>query len=359
MTSGIERDEAVFDDGAATADPGRRLTRRQRREQTAARGRRRVRHAVNGAVVLALVGGTGAFALVQDDVAPEDVTSALFAADDVPADAAALTHLSPWASRGDERPDLEAGEGVALTIVADGETLELRTAADTVGEALAQAGIVVGWEDEVSVELASAPVDGGEVRVVRVTYESVTAEEATAFETEEREDSGLASGNREVVQEGADGLARTTYRVRYVDGVEESREIQVQATLTEPVTEIVRVGTGSSGSGGTTSPPVVYDGTDPRAIALEMVAARGWSDAEFQCLDALWTRESNWNPYAQNPSSGAYGIPQSLPGSKMATAGADWQTNPATQITWGLNYIAGRYGTPCGAWGHSESVGWY
>ena len=70
-------------------------------------------------------------------------------------------------------------------------------------------------------------------------------------------------------------------------------------------------------------------------------------------------RESGWNPSAQNASSGAYGIPQSLPGSKMASAGADWATNPATQIKWGLGYIQDRYGSPCGAWGHSESYGWY
>ena len=70
-------------------------------------------------------------------------------------------------------------------------------------------------------------------------------------------------------------------------------------------------------------------------------------------------RESRWDYRAMNPSSGAYGIPQSLPGSKMASAGSDWRTNPVTQIRWGLGYIAVRYGTPCGAWAHSESVGWY
>lgn len=105
--------------------------------------------------------------------------------------------------------------------------------------------------------------------------------------------------------------------------------------------------------------PLVYSGEDPRAIARPMVAARGWNDAEFRCLVALWERESHWNPYAENPYSGAYGIPQSLPGSKMASVGPDWRTNPVTQITWGLNYIGGRYGTPCNAWGHSEAVGWY
>ena len=96
-----------------------------------------------------------------------------------------------------------------------------------------------------------------------------------------------------------------------------------------------------------------------QAIAYTMVTARGWGQSEFDCLVALWNRESHWNVYSNNTSSGAYGIPQALPGSKMASVGADWATNPATQITWGLGYITGRYGTPCGAWGHSQSSGWY
>lgn len=96
-----------------------------------------------------------------------------------------------------------------------------------------------------------------------------------------------------------------------------------------------------------------------QAIAYELIRARGWGQDQFNCLVALWNRESNWRVNASNPSSGAYGIPQALPGSKMASAGADWQTNPTTQIIWGLGYIAGRYGTPCGAWAHSEAKRWY
>ena len=97
-----------------------------------------------------------------------------------------------------------------------------------------------------------------------------------------------------------------------------------------------------------------------QAIARDLMASMyGWGDDQFGCLVDLWNKESGWNVYAQNPSSGAYGIPQALPGDKMATAGADWATNAATQIKWGLGYIAGRYGTPCGAWSHSASVGWY
>ncbi|KJL44942.1 hypothetical protein RR49_00093 [Microbacterium ginsengisoli] len=74
---------------------------------------------------------------------------------------------------------------------------------------------------------------------------------------------------------------------------------------------------------------------------------------------SLWNRESGWRANALNPSSGAYGIPQALPGSKMATAGADWRTNGNTQINWGLAYISARYGSPCGAWAHSQATGWY
>ncbi len=99
--------------------------------------------------------------------------------------------------------------------------------------------------------------------------------------------------------------------------------------------------------------------TEAQAIARDMLAQRGWGDDQFGCLVELWNHESGWNVYASNPSSGAYGIPQALPGSKMATAGADWETSAATQITWGLGYIADRYGTPCGAWDTFNSQGWY
>lgn len=98
---------------------------------------------------------------------------------------------------------------------------------------------------------------------------------------------------------------------------------------------------------------------DPRAAARQMLADRGLGDDQFQCLDRLWTKESNWTVSADNPTSSAYGIPQALPGNKMASAGADWETNPVTQITWGLGYIDDVYGSPCQAWNHSQAVNWY
>jgi hypothetical protein len=97
----------------------------------------------------------------------------------------------------------------------------------------------------------------------------------------------------------------------------------------------------------------------PEQIAERMLSQFGWSSSQFSCLQPLWEHESGWSVTAENPTSGAYGIPQSLPGAQMASAGADWQDNAATQIRWGLTYIQGRYGSPCGAWAHEESDNWY
>ena len=97
---------------------------------------------------------------------------------------------------------------------------------------------------------------------------------------------------------------------------------------------------------------------DPRQAARSLLAQQGQSN-QFGCLSTLWNQESGWNTYATNPRSGAYGIPQALPASKMASAGADWRTNPVTQVRWGVAYIASRYGGACAALRHSADVGWY
>ncbi|GAA3336814.1 hypothetical protein GCM10017714_01140 [Curtobacterium pusillum] len=97
-----------------------------------------------------------------------------------------------------------------------------------------------------------------------------------------------------------------------------------------------------------------------KATASSLAASEyGWGSDQFQCLDNLWTKESGWNYRAVNANGGATGIPQALPGSKMATIAADWQTNATTQITWGLQYISASYGTPCAAWAHSQASNFY
>ena len=112
-------------------------------------------------------------------------------------------------------------------------------------------------------------------------------------------------------------------------------------------------------SGTTVSRTEDISDEDPRQIAQALLSEFGFGQDQFSCLDSLYSSESGWRINADNPSSSAYGIPQALPGSKMASAGPDWETNPVTQIRWGLGYIEDRYGSPCGAWGHSQSHGWY
>ena len=109
----------------------------------------------------------------------------------------------------------------------------------------------------------------------------------------------------------------------------------------------------------TPSAPAPVAQGNPEQTAEGMMGSYGWDASQFTCLLPLWMRESGWNPFAENSGSGAYGIPQALPGSKMASAGADWQTNATTQIIWGLQYLKSVYGSPCGGWAHEQEYGWY
>jgi hypothetical protein len=92
-----------------------------------------------------------------------------------------------------------------------------------------------------------------------------------------------------------------------------------------------------------------------QAIAHKMIP----DAAQFNAFSKIVSHESGWNPSATNSSSGAYGLVQALPGSKMASAGSDWKTNPATQIKWGLDYMNSRYGSPTAAWSFWQANGWY
>ena len=210
-------------------------------------------------------------------------------------------------------------------------------------------------------------VVGGDAAEVSSVTEDVTEE----FARVEQETDALPEGETEVETEGVDGVTRVVYRVTSVDGKEVSREVVSRVVVSERVDEVVLVGTGTADAAstdtagtdsGSTTATASGDGTtaaSAQSIAQSMMSSYGWDDSQFSCLVSLWNRESGWNYLAQNPSSGAYGIPQALPGSKMSSVASDWATNPTTQIKWGLGYISGRYGTPCSAWAHSESTGWY
>jgi hypothetical protein len=127
----------------------------------------------------------------------------------------------------------------------------------------------------------------------------------------------------------------------------------------DAATLLAQSATASTGGTGIVGAPPPANPTAAEALGRELEAAAGFGTAaDWSCLYNLWNRESGWNVYAENPS-GAYGIPQAYPGSKMAEFGADWQTDAATQIKWGLSYIEGIYGTPCNAWNHELATGYY
>jgi len=158
-------------------------------------------------------------------------------------------------------------------------------------------------------------------------------------------------------QREAEGEAATKAAAAAAAAAGRAHTLEVRAAA-------ARAAARSTSSGAT----VAYTGPIPsscgqysgnRATGCALMVSAGFAISQFPCLDKLWTRESGWNHRASNAGSGAYGIPQALPGSKMGSVAADWKTNPATQITWGLGYIKGRYKTPCGAWSHSESTGSY
>jgi hypothetical protein len=234
----------------------------------------------------------------------------------------------------------------------DGETLPVKSTQPTVGGMLAEAGIVLREKDVASVPLGAAAVDGMVVMITREASSKTTVTETIPFETKTIEDPQLLEGEEIVQTAGVAGEARIKYAITELGGAVVEKRVLNREVLREPVTQVVAVGTMKISS-------AQADPNAARALGKSMAAARGWTGEQWTCLEALWTRESGWRWNADNPSSSAYGIPQALPGSKMATAGSDWLTNPATQIAWGLQYIAGRYGNPCGAWAHSEAKGWY
>ena len=115
-------------------------------------------------------------------------------------------------------------------------------------------------------------------------------------------------------------------------------------------------GTGSPAASEATPPSARYA---PSVRAARDYALKRIGSTQFRCLDVLWERESHWNPLSHDRTSGAHGIPQAVPGSKMRSAGADWYANPLTQVKWGLGYVRGRYGSACAALHHSDVYGWY
>lgn len=186
---------------------------------------------------------------------------------------------------------------------------------------------------------------------VEIPFETITKEVSST----------TGEKTNKVVQEGLNGIKEITYKVKYQNDVEIERTQISETVVQEPVNKIVQV-TAQVSSRYAVSRNLgasSASAAEAQAYARERCTAYGWSENDYYNLVSLWNKESHWNMYAQNSRSGAYGIPQALPGSKMASAGSDYLTNYKTQVNWGLSYIKGRYGNPTMALYHSQATGWY
>jgi resuscitation-promoting factor RpfB len=242
-----------------------------------------------------------------------------------------------------------------ISVTADGHTRTVTTTAPTVSALLGELGIAVGKQDLLSAVANSPLRDGETIDVTRVKNNNIVKNHPVPFPTTRVNDASMYVGDTKLVKQGKNGVESVTTAVTYVDGKEVGKAIVKRVVTVQPIAAVLHVGTKPKPG----PPPITVDPGSAQDIAKNLAAQRGWGDDQFSCLYQMWSNESGWRVNAQNPGSGAYGIPQALPGDKMAAFGSDWQTNPTTQIKWGLNYIAGRYNTPCGAWDFWQANGYY
>jgi len=226
-----------------------------------------------------------------------------------------------------------------------GKTFEARTQAKTVGDLLKEKKITLGNNDGVSPSDSTAITSGMSVRIWRNGKQTVTVEEAIGKTTEEIKDAAIESGIRQVKIAGADGKRNVTYEIEMKDGIEVSRNEIASVTTLEPVKEVVTVGTKV---------------TLPAGSHTDWMAAAGIAESDYGYADFIISHESGWAPTKYNyGGSGAYGLCQALPASKMVSAGADYMTNPITQLKWCNGYAVGRYGSWAGAYSFWLSHKWW
>lgn len=218
-----------------------------------------------------------------------------------------------------------------------GQSVTLRTQKKTVGEMLREAGVTLKTSDTISVPLDTIITDGMSLEIWRNGIQTITQEEEVPFETQTIEDSTKKLGYSEVRTAGVKGKKSVIYQVNMQNGIEVSRSEVSEVVTMAPVAEVIVKGTKVE------LPPGSH--TDWMRLA-------GISESDFGAANYIISRESGWRYNATNASSGAYGLPQALPGSKMASAGSDWATNPITQLKWFNSYCKQRYGSIQNAYNH-------
>ena len=283
-------------------------------------------------LVAAMFGVSGvAMAATNDGQLPATVTPVL-------AHSSMLTQDEP----------LAIAQKVAISVTVDGATKTvLADEGASVGEALSAADIYLGENDEVSVSLSDKVREGMRVRVARVTTETISETFEEPFGTTEEKTDKLNKGDTKTITEGKNGSGTRTYTVYYRDGKEISREVAMEAITTKPVNEVVQVGTREE----------ILPGIPAREITgskADWMAAAGIPESEWGYVDFIVSRESGWNPNALNSSSGACGLVQALPCSKI---GPNWN-DPVVALQWGNSYVS-RYGSWAGAVSFWNSHGWY
>lgn len=302
--------------------------------------------------------------------------------------AAALTGTAPSPSVAATTPSLLTGASFQLAaytapIAAAPEVAEARSAvaaaasttqaADTVEGDIAASGLDIGQPvttvDTAALEQAADRLDAAADQLPATFLPEITAsvtDLAASVDTQVSQLRGSLDGAlaKKAEEEAAAEKARLEAEAAAAAQAKAEEEA-AQAAKAQTSTSTTTT-TRSTGSTAAPSAPLPVTGSSgdnspagAQASARGMLGNYGWGEDQMSCLVSLWNKESGWNYQAYNSGSGAFGIPQALPGSKMASAGADWQTNAATQVAWGLGYISGRYGSPCSAWSHSQSVGWY
>lgn len=225
-----------------------------------------------------------------------------------------------------------------------GKTESFRTQAKTVEDFLKEKKIVLGKDDGISIDLKTQISNGLNFRIWRNGKQTLTVEEPTDFQTETIQDANKDSGYKEIKEAGEKGTKSVTYEVEMQNGKEISRKKINETEIKAAKKQVVIVGTKTS---------------LPAGSHTDWMSAAGISASDQGSANAIISQESGWRVNAANRSSGAYGIPQALPGSKMASAGSDWQTNPITQLKWMNSYVVGRYGSWQNAYAHKKSKGWY
>lgn len=255
-------------------------------------------------------------------------------------------------SRGTERRplnDANALPSVVTVFINNDRRVVAGTAFTDVKSVLDAGGIVLEPQDTITPALSSPVGESTIIHIHRAQTTSQTSDEEIPFNTVTQKTSSLPRGTTKVKVEGVPGVMETTSLVTTVNNAVVGKQVFTSFVKKSPVAKIVLVGTG------VTSTPVTAMGTtapigEIQEWAHNYLLSNGYTEADFTATVFIISRESGWRVNATNPHSGAYGLPQALPGRKMASAGADWATNYQTQLRWFWNYCNHRYGSIQGAY---------